>query len=219
MGARLVLELARRGGVVGAVVSLDPGGFWQGWQVPFFYHSVAVSVKLVRALQPVIAPLTNSTAGRTVLFAQFSTKPWEIPPQAALDEMRTFANSPSFDELLYNLTYGEEQQGAPRGSITAPLIIGWGRQDRVCFPSQAERALEKFPDARLRWFDDCGHFPQWDQPQETTRLILRATAGESIAEAVASKQATAPARSLSMAAVLGVLALVGSGIWLASLKG
>ena len=30
MGARLVLELARRGGVLGAVVSLDPGGFWQG---------------------------------------------------------------------------------------------------------------------------------------------------------------------------------------------
>jgi pimeloyl-ACP methyl ester carboxylesterase len=27
MGARLVLELARRGGMLGAVVSLDPGGF------------------------------------------------------------------------------------------------------------------------------------------------------------------------------------------------
>ena len=30
MGARLALELARRG-VVGATVSLDPGGFWRGW--------------------------------------------------------------------------------------------------------------------------------------------------------------------------------------------
>jgi len=29
MGARLVLELALRG-VLGAVVSLDPGGFWEG---------------------------------------------------------------------------------------------------------------------------------------------------------------------------------------------
>lgn len=36
MGARLVLDLARRGGVVGGVVSLDPGGFWRGWQIPFF---------------------------------------------------------------------------------------------------------------------------------------------------------------------------------------
>lgn len=31
MGARLVLELSRRGGVLGLVVSLDPGGFWIGW--------------------------------------------------------------------------------------------------------------------------------------------------------------------------------------------
>jgi pimeloyl-ACP methyl ester carboxylesterase len=32
MGARLVLELARRGGVLGGVVSLNPGGFWRGWE-------------------------------------------------------------------------------------------------------------------------------------------------------------------------------------------
>ncbi|RYU75331.1 alpha/beta fold hydrolase, partial [Hymenobacter persicinus] len=60
MGARLVLELARRGGVLGAVVSLDPGGFWQGWQIPVFYHSVAVSQKLVTALQPVMPALMHS---------------------------------------------------------------------------------------------------------------------------------------------------------------
>ena len=30
LGARLVLEMARRG-QAGAVVALDPGGFWQGW--------------------------------------------------------------------------------------------------------------------------------------------------------------------------------------------
>ena len=36
MGARLVLELVRRGGVLGAVVSLDPGGFWEGWEIPVF---------------------------------------------------------------------------------------------------------------------------------------------------------------------------------------
>ncbi len=37
MGARLVLELARRGGVLGAVVSLDPGGFWRGWERHAFF--------------------------------------------------------------------------------------------------------------------------------------------------------------------------------------
>ena len=45
MGGRLVLELFRRGGVLGAVVSLDPGGFWKGWEIPFF----------TTALQPLYA--------------------------------------------------------------------------------------------------------------------------------------------------------------------
>ncbi|HXH69813.1 MAG TPA: alpha/beta hydrolase [Pyrinomonadaceae bacterium] len=177
MGARLVLELARRGNVLGGVVSLDPGGFWQGWQIPFFYHSVNLSIKLVRALQPVMQQITGSAIGRTLLFAQFSARPWRIAPKVALDEMRSFAESPSFDELLYNLAYGEKQKGAPKNSIKNPLVIGWGRRDRVCFPSQAKRALELFPDAQLHWFDRCGHFPQWDRPQETTRLILDAMRG------------------------------------------
>lgn len=178
MGARLVLELARRGGVVGGVVSLDPGGFWQGWQIPYFYHSINLSIKLVRLLQPLMPALTGNVLGRSLLFAQFSARPWHIAPQVALDEMRSFAASPVFDELLYNLAYGEEQEGAPRGSIKHPLIIGWGRRDRVCLPSQTKLALEKFPDAQLHWFEHCGHFPQWDKPRETVRLILNGTSQE-----------------------------------------
>lgn len=181
MGARLVLELARRGGVVGGVVSLDPGGFWQGWQIPFFYHSINLSIKLVRALQPVMPVLTGNVISRSILFAQFSARPWRIAPKVALDEMRSFAASPVFDELLYNLAYGEEQQGAPAGTIQHPLVIGWGRRDRVCLPDQSKLALQKFPDAQVYWFDHCGHFPQWDKPAEATRLILDATHGNEIA--------------------------------------
>lgn len=47
MGARLALELARRG-VVGATIALDPGGSWRGWERNFFYTSIAISVRLVR---------------------------------------------------------------------------------------------------------------------------------------------------------------------------
>lgn len=54
-------------------------------------------------------------------------------------------------------------------------MIGWGRKDRVTFPSEAKRAHEAFPDASLRWFDDCGHFRHWDKPSEAVRVILEAT--------------------------------------------
>lgn len=181
MGARLVLELARRSGVVGAVVSLDPGGFWRGWEIPFFYYSIAASVRLVRLLQPVMPAITGNPIGRTMLLPQFSAHPWQLPSKLVLGEMRTFAASPSFDELLYNLAYGNpQQQGAPQGSMKAPLVIGWGRHDRVCPPQQYSRALAAFPDARIYWFAHSGHFPQWDSPDETVRLILAATGGEDL---------------------------------------
>lgn len=176
MGARLVLELARRGGVLGAVVSLDPGGFWQGWERAFFYSTVAASIKLIRALQPVMPALTASPVTRSALFAQFSSHPWALSPELTLTEMRSFAASPSTDELLRNLAYGEAQQGLPRGRLARPLVIGWGRWDRVCLPVQASRAQELFPDARLHWFDHSGHFPHWDMPAQTLRVILDTTA-------------------------------------------
>ena len=175
MGARLVLELARRGGVLGAVVALDPGGFWRGWERHAFFASIWASIRLVRVLQPVMPAICRSRLGRTLLLAQFSARPWRLDPKVALDEMRSYAASPVFDELLDTLAHGQTQEGAPRGSIRHPLLIGWGRQDRVCFPRQARRALEAFPDARLHWFDHCGHFPHWDAPEATTELILRGT--------------------------------------------
>jgi pimeloyl-ACP methyl ester carboxylesterase len=174
MGARLVLELARRG-VVGATVSLDPGGFWQGWERTFFGTSIGLSIRLVRRLQPVMPLFTSNPVGRTLLFSQFSAHPWRLPRDVTLAEMRSYAASPSFDELLHQLVVSPMQQGAPAGSTPGQIVIGWGRKDRVCPTWQARRATKAFPDARLHWFEDCGHFPQWDAPDETVRLILAST--------------------------------------------
>ena len=219
MGARLVLELARRGGVLGAVVSLDPGGFWQGREIPFFYQSVRLSQKLVTVLQPVMPALTGSALGRTVLLPQFSARPWALDADVALTEMRSFADTPVFDEMLDSLAYGEVQQGMPAGGSAAPLVIGWGRLDRVCLPSQAVLAQQKFPDARLYWFESCGHFPHWDQPAETTRLILAAISRRAFSDQeISQRELTSPAPAApttQRVAVAGtVMALLAGGIWL-----
>ena len=175
MGARLTLELARRGGVLGATVSLDPGGFWRRWERAYFEASIKLSIRLVRGLQPVMPLITGSAAGRTVLFPQFSPAPWRLNPVVALAEMRSYAASPSFDAMLDELAHGPPQAGAPRGALQAPATIVWGCQDRICLPRQARRAQRLFPDARLHWFDGCGHFPHWDLPERTARLILDST--------------------------------------------
>jgi pimeloyl-ACP methyl ester carboxylesterase len=45
----------------------------------------------------------------------------------------------------------------------------------LCLPQQANRAMAAFPGATMHWFERSGHFPMWDQPQETVKVILDAT--------------------------------------------
>lgn len=176
VGARLVLELARRG-VGGTAVALSPGGFWNPRQRRVFGASIGASVRLVRALQPVLPALTRNRVTRTTLLAQLSPRPWDLDPDLVLRELRTWATSPSYDGLLRALVHGPDQEGATRAQTPGDVVIGWGRQDRVVTPGQAERALQRFPGAELHWFDSCGHFPMWDRPAETVELVLSRTGG------------------------------------------
>jgi pimeloyl-ACP methyl ester carboxylesterase len=98
LGGRMVLEMARRGHR-GAVVALDPGGFWQGWERTFLRTSLQAMLGLVRMLGKGVKPLARTAAIRSA-----------------------------------------------------------------------------FPGSTLHWFEHSGHFPMWDEPDETLKLILRATA-------------------------------------------
>ena len=170
VGARLVLELSRRG-VGGHCVALDPGGFWRGWETRFFQSTIAASIRLVRGLQPVMPFLSRHAATRTLLLAQLSDRPWALEPKVVLTEMRTFAATSVFDDMVHELANGPLQAGT--ASTPGRVTIGWGRKDRLLLPRQAHRAQAAFPKARLHWFERCGHFPHWDQPEETVRTILQ----------------------------------------------
>lgn len=176
MGARMVLELARRGHR-GTVVALDPGGFWSDRQVKVFGTTITASVALVSRIQSLLPFVTGNPIARTLALAQFSAAPWKLPQDLVLQELRGFseAASPSLSDARKALIRGPRQEGAPAGTLQGKVVIGWGRQDLVTPASEAKVALERFPDAELHWFDRCGHFPHWDQPQQASELILKAT--------------------------------------------
>ena len=174
MGGRMVLELARRG-VGGDTVALDPGGFWSDRELFVFGATLRPSIILVRALRSMLPTLLGSPAGRTVLLAQLSARPWALSCETVLPDVRGLADAPATGSALDALTKGPKQQGAPAGTVPGRVTIGWGRRDLVTVPSQAARAVELFPDAVLCWFERCGHFPQWDVPHEAARLILDST--------------------------------------------
>ncbi|HEV7290474.1 alpha/beta fold hydrolase [Sphingomonas sp.] len=173
MGARIVLELARRGRV-GSVVALDPGGFWRGWERTFFKTTIGVSGRLLRAIRPALPTLSNNAASRTALLAQLSARPWALDPQTVATELGSLSTTPTFDALVQDLASGPEQVG-PAADPSQRIVIGWGRHDRLCLPTQAARAMAAFPSAQMHWFEHSGHFPMWDQPEETVSVILDAS--------------------------------------------
>ncbi|HCB75578.1 MAG TPA: alpha/beta hydrolase [Sphingomonas bacterium] len=173
MGARIVLELARRG-KVGNVVALDPGGFWRGWERPFFRTTIGLSAKLLRMLRSRLPAISRSAPARMALLAQLSAKPAALSPELVATELTGIADTLTFDALVRDLADGPEQQG-PAADPEQRIVIGWGRQDRLCLPRQASRAMAAFPSATLHWFEHSGHFPMWDMPNEATAVILQAT--------------------------------------------
>ena len=173
MGARIVLELARRGGT-GAVVALDPGGFWDGWERGFFKTTIAASVKLLRAVRGALPTLSGNAVTRTALLVQLAARPWALNGKEVAEELVSYAATPTFDALVRDLSGGPMQQG-PAAPESGPVTIGWGRHDRLCLPRQAQRAMAAFPNAKLHWFERSGHFPHWEEPEATATLILTAT--------------------------------------------
>lgn len=175
LGARIALELARKGGV-GAVVALDPGGFWRGWERTFFSTTITASVNLLRLSKPLLPALARNPASRSMLLAQLSARAWALDPALVERELLSFVATPTFGALVEDLAAGPEQVG-PAADDSGPVVIGWGAHDRLCLPQQAQRAQAAFPNARLHWFNHSGHFPLWDEPGETAQVVLDATGG------------------------------------------
>lgn len=57
-------------------------------------------------------------------------------------------------------------------SIRAPVILLWGRQDRIVPVSVASLLEALIPAARSRVFDQCGHVPQEEFPELTLSTVM-----------------------------------------------
>ncbi|MEN0020461.1 MAG: alpha/beta hydrolase [Planctomycetota bacterium] len=62
--------------------------------------------------------------------------------------------------------------GAQISGIDLPVLLIWGRED-VVTPPEAAREFERLlPDARLEWFDNCGHVPMVERADAfASRLV------------------------------------------------
>jgi pimeloyl-ACP methyl ester carboxylesterase len=66
-----------------------------------------------------------------------------------------------------------ETHYAPRlGSVAAPTLLIWGRDDPFLPLSAGETLHQTIPGSRLVVIPDTGHLPMWERPDAVNRLIL-----------------------------------------------
>ena len=57
-------------------------------------------------------------------------------------------------------------------NIKTPVLVIWGRQDRILPLADGEAAVQKMANARLHVMDRAGHLPQIDKPEEFDATVL-----------------------------------------------
>jgi 2-hydroxy-6-oxonona-2,4-dienedioate hydrolase len=58
------------------------------------------------------------------------------------------------------------------GSVRAPTLVVWGRNDELTPLSSGERFQKGIAGAKLVVFDQCGHIPQMEKAADFNRTLL-----------------------------------------------
>jgi pimeloyl-ACP methyl ester carboxylesterase len=171
LGGWTALELAKLGRAR-SVIALSPAGLWRGQAPVYDIVLFRVSRWLARTLLPVAPAVLASPIGRTLFLAHLIGRPWSLPPNAALEAVRTFVRTPGF-EPTFRATTRESFAGGRQ--IEAPVTVAWGGRDRVLLPGLARFRDELPPQTRWLTLPGCGHVPTYDDPSLVAHTILSGT--------------------------------------------
>jgi 4,5:9,10-diseco-3-hydroxy-5,9,17-trioxoandrosta-1(10),2-diene-4-oate hydrolase len=61
--------------------------------------------------------------------------------------------------------------------LRMPMLICWGKQDRIVPVAHGERAARLQPSAQLKLFDRCGHWPHFEHPADFVETVNGFLAG------------------------------------------
>jgi len=99
----------------------------------------------------------------------------EIVPQALVDTVEAQLAQPGTAGAALQAVRGMRYEEAERryGEIAVPTLLLWGREDSVTPLEFGERLLAQLPDAELKVYPRCGHFPMIEAARPSTRALAR----------------------------------------------
>ncbi len=198
LGARVALELARRGRAR-SVVSIAPSGLNILPERVFQGTGMAVARLVGRTAAPLIGPLSRSAIGRTALLHPLKTRPWSAGREEAIGAREGFADSRDWWRTLMWALLLDVPRGL--GHIDCPVLLVQGTADWIAM-GQTVRYLPLVPRSRFRPLLAAGHAPQSDRPETIVRLVQRTTRQAAEADAAGSLPSEAPDVAVAAATAL-----------------
>ena len=132
----------------------------------------------------VASGLVRRVAGST--YSRIFYDPGRIPERLVDRAVEHFAmpGTPfAYRMTVRNLTPPDIDTFPARyAEMSLPALIVWGRQDRIVPALNALRFEADLPAAKLHLFDDCGHAPHLEYPEETA-VAIRDWIGKTMAPA------------------------------------
>jgi pimeloyl-ACP methyl ester carboxylesterase len=170
LGGWLALELARRGRAA-SVCALAPAGLWDPdgieRRLRFWFALWLGGSRRLRAFHG----LLRFRAVRTVMMARLFGRPWRIPPDVAIADVRNFAAS-AFEETF---AAGKGLRFVGGRAIAEPITVAWSRRDPLFSPKRCP--INELPaHTRTVMLRGCGHVPTWDDPPLVLETIRATTA-------------------------------------------
>ena len=100
-------------------------------------------------------------------------KPFVPWPIYSVMEERAIANRPINEHIFLAIRDSGFQPGFRNAleKITAPVLIIWGKEDRVIHYRNAEIFKERIPQAEVVLLDDVGHAPMVEIPGRSARMV------------------------------------------------
>lgn len=56
-------------------------------------------------------------------------------------------------------------------NLKLPTMIIWGREDAITPPSTGEEFQRRIQGSKLRFIENCGHAPNWEQPEQFAQVL------------------------------------------------
>lgn len=172
LGARVALELARRGRAR-SVVAIAPSGLNLPGERAYQGTGMALARVAFRCAAPLVGPLSRSAAGRTALLVALKARPWVSSQEETLGARDGFSDSRDYWRTLLWALMLDVPRGLDR--IDCPVTLVQGVGDLIA-AGQTPRYLPLIPASRFRPLLAAGHAPHSDRPTTIVRLVERTAA-------------------------------------------